>query len=82
MTLQRVGVKTAVDCVLEAVDPYREVLLFVIRGESVDFNLLAILDLRTTSVIRIGVAIVFCGEITFPIAMSSPLRTSSYGAAT
>ena len=81
MSPQRMGVETAVDSVLEAIDPYREVLLFIIRRESVDFDLLAILDLRTAPVVGVCVAIVFCREVAVTVAVSSPFSSSSYGAA-
>ena len=78
---QRMGVETAVDCVFEAVDPYREVLLFIIRRESVDFDLLAVLDLRTASVVGVCVAVVFCREVAVTVVVSPPFSSSSYGAA-
>ena len=75
----RVGVETAVNCAFELVDPDGEVKVFVVRREETDFDLLAVFDLRTSSVIGIFVAFIFCGRITMTV--SSVLCASSDGAA-
>ena len=75
----RVGVETAVNCAFKLVDPDGEVKIFVVRREEADFDLLAVFDLRTSSVVGIFVAFIFCGRVTMTV--SSVLCTSSDGAA-
>ena len=75
----RVGVETAVNCAFKLVDPDGEVKILVVRREEADFDLLAVFDLWTSSVVGEFVAFIFCGRVTMTV--SSVLCTSSDGAA-
>ena len=79
VTSLRMGVEATIDCTLKLVYPDGEVELFVFWREQADFDLFAVFDFWSSSVVGKLFAFVFSGRV--PDTMSSMFRASSDRAA-